>query len=160
MAAKVTNTQLSRLQKTHKTDRRTSGKSGVSRQAVHQLRKKSGGRPASTERKDRDAAIVAAYIAGETGSAIAERFGVSSSQAYRVINAANGKSKRAARKAVGKLGLSAPAKKTPGRKPGAKKAAKKTPGRKPGVKKASKKTPGRKPGPTKKTVTKKKRSRK
>jgi hypothetical protein len=145
---------MSRLQKFHRTDGRIGETLGVSRQAVHQLRKKLGVRTRQSDRKSRDAEIVAAYIAGETGIGIARRLGLSISQTYRVINAANGKAKRAARKAAGKSGIAAPAKKTPGRKPSAKKAAaKKKPGRKPGVKKAVKKTPGRKPG-VKKTAKK------
>jgi hypothetical protein len=147
MMSKVTKTQLSKLQKTHKTDMRIGEALGVSRQAVHQLRRKFGVGSVPADRKARDAEIVAAYIAGETGIAIAKRLGLSISQTYRVINAANGKKKRASKKSAGKSVRTA-AKKSVGRKPAAKKAARKTPGRKPA---AVKKTPGRKPAAAKKS---------
>jgi hypothetical protein len=120
MAVKVTKSRLSKLRRNLKTDARIGRELGVSRQSVHQLRKKMGISTAASERRERDAEIAAAYIAGETGIAIAKKFGVSVSQTYRIINAANGKAKR--KTAVKRAGAAgATAKKTAGRKPYAKK---------------------------------------
>jgi len=153
MVDKVTKGQLFKLQKTHKTDTRIAEALGVSRQSVHQLRKRLGVGAVSHEKPSRDAEIAAAYIAGETGIAIAKRFGMSISQTYRIINAANGKAKR--RTAAKRAGLPVP--KTLGRKPASEKAsAKKTAGKKKSVKKtAKKKTAGRRAAPAKKKAGKK-----
>jgi len=152
MVDKVTKGQLFKLQKTHKTDTRIAEALGVSRQSVHQLRKRLGVGAVSHEKPSRDAEIAEAYIAGETGIAIAKRFGMSISQTYRIINAANGKAKR--RTAAKRAGLPIP--KTLGRKPSAQKAAAAKPGKKKSVKKAAKKkTAGRRAAPAKKKVGKK-----
>lgn len=154
MSTKVTKTQLTKLQKSLKTDERIGEALGLTRQSVHQLRKKFGVAPSTGPgRSNRDAEIAAAYIGGETGISIARRLGLSISQTYRIINAANGKSKRAAKKTQKTAKpLGRPAKKTPGRKPGVKAApAKKSVGgRPPGKKSAAKKSSGRKPAPAKK----------
>jgi len=140
MVDKVTKGQLFKLQKTHKTDTRIAEALGVSRQSVHQLRKRLGLGAVSHEKPSRDAEIAAAYIAGETGIAIAKKFGMSISQTYRIINAANGKAKR--RTAAKRAGLPVP--KTLGRKPlaknakaSAKKSAKKSVKKKTATKKVS-----------------------
>jgi len=134
MADKVTKGRLFKLQKTHKTDTRIAEALGISRQSVHLLRKKLGIGAVSHEKPSRDAEIAAAYIAGETGIAIAKKFGMSISQTYRIINAANGKAKR--KTAAKRAGLPAP--KDLGRKPLAKKAAgKKAVKKKPAAKKAA-----------------------
>jgi hypothetical protein len=112
MMPKVTKGQLYKLQKTHKTDVRIGRELGVTRQAVNQLRKKLGVSAAKTEKPVRDADIAAAYIAGEPVTAIVKKFGLSSSQTYRIINAANGKAKRKA--AAKRAGLPVP--KTLGRR--------------------------------------------
>jgi len=157
MVDKVTKGQLFKLQKTHKTDTRIAEALGVSRQSVHQLRKRLGVGAVSHEKPSRDAEIAAAYIAGETGIAIAKRFGMSISQTYRIINAANGKAKR--RTAAKRAGLPIP--KTLGRKPSSEKAsAAKKPGKKKSTKKSFKKTAkkksvGRRAAPAKKKAGKK-----
>jgi len=145
MVKKVTKGQLSKLQKAHKTDSRIGSALGLSRQSVHQLRKKLGVRTASADKPSRDAEIAAAYIAGETGIAIAKKFGVSISQTYRIINAANGKAKRKA--AVKRLGPAAP--KASGKKASAKKST--------APKAISKKSPIKKKAATKKAVPAKKK---
>ncbi|MDR2693219.1 MAG: hypothetical protein LBB74_03280 [Chitinispirillales bacterium] len=147
MVPKVTKGQMYRLQKTLKTDERIGHELKISRQAVHQLRKKLGVAAASTEKPERDAEIAAAYIGGETGIAIAKKFGMSISQTYRIINAANGKGKRKA--AAKRAGLPAP--KELGRKASVKKAASKSAGKK----SVKKKTVTKKAAPAKKKVGKK-----
>ncbi|MDR2592835.1 MAG: hypothetical protein LBC59_08525 [Chitinispirillales bacterium] len=153
MVPKVTKGQLYRLQKTLKTDERIGQELKISRQAVHQLRKKLGVAAASTEKPERDAEIAAAYIAGETGIAIAKKFGMSISQTYRIINAANGKGKR--RAAAKRAGLPVP--KVLGRRASVKKSAAKPVGKKKSsAKKAVKKKLVTKKAPAKKKVSKKK----
>ena len=153
MVPKVTKGQLYRLQKTLKTDERIGQELKISRQAVHQLRKKLGVAAASTEKPERDAEIAAAYIAGETGIAIAKKFGMSISQTYRIINAANGKGKR--RAAAKRAGLPVP--KVLGRRASVKKSASKPVGKKKSsAKKAVKKKSVTKKAPAKKKVSKKK----
>jgi len=158
MMPKVTKGQLYKLQKTHKTDVRIGRELGVTRQAVNQLRKKLGVAAASNEKPERDADIAAAYIAGEPVTAIVKKFGLSSSQTYRIINAANGKAKRKA--AAKRAGLPVP--KTLGRRASVKTglAAKKAAAKKSTKKSVKKKTATKKRGaPAKKKVGKKRRSR-
>ncbi|GBU21109.1 hypothetical protein R80B4_00998 [Fibrobacteres bacterium R8-0-B4] len=143
MVPKVTKGQLCKLQKTLKTDERIGQELNMSRQAVHQLRKRLGVAAASTEKPERDAEIAEAYIAGETGIAIAKRFGMSISQTYRIINSANGKGKR--RAAARRAGLPVP--KELGRKASGKKKS--------SAKKAVKKTSAVKKAPAKKKIGKK-----
>jgi len=154
MVPKVTKGQLYKLQKTHKTDVRIGRELGVTRQAVNQLRKKLGIAAASNDKPERDADIAAAYIAGEPVTAIVKKFGLSSSQTYRIINAANGKAKRKA--AAKRAGLPAP--KALGRRASVKTglAAKKSSVKKSSVKKSvKKKTATKKRAPAKKKVGKK-----
>ena len=53
-----------------------------------------------TKNKERNAKIVKAYKSGASGTAIAKKFGLSISQAYRIINA--GKKKKVTKKKVAK----------------------------------------------------------
>ena len=129
--AKVSKNQFVKLQKKHVTDARVGEALGISRQAVHQLRKKLGVESAAFDHKDRNSAIAKDYAAGEPGTAIAKKFGLSITQTYRIINAVRSKAKKAVKKAVKKA---------------AKKAAKKV-----AVKKTAKKTT------VKKTAAKKKK---
>jgi hypothetical protein len=153
MVKKVTKGRLSKLKKTHKTDTRIGSALGLSRQSVHQLRKKLGVATALQEKPNRDAEIAAAYIGGETGTAIAKRFGMSISQTYRIINAANGKAKR--KSAAKRLGTAAP--KAAGKKASAKKStASKKAGK---ISPVKKKTAGRKAAPAKKKAGRKSKKR-
>jgi len=158
MMPKVTKGQLYKLQKTHKTDVRIGRELGVTRQAVNQLRKKLGVAAASNDKPERDADIAAAYIAGEPVTAIVKKFGLSSSQTYRIINAANGKAKRKA--AAKRAGLPVP--KTLGRRASVKTglAAKKSSVKKSAKKSAKKKTATKKRAAPAKKKAGKKRSKK
>ncbi|MCL2220280.1 MAG: hypothetical protein FWC23_09100 [Chitinispirillia bacterium] len=119
---KISKAQFVKLQKAHKTDAAIGEALGVTRQAVHQLRKKLGIASSVADTSNRNAAIGEAYAAGMSGTAIAKKFGLSISQAYRVINAAKDKSRRAVKKFAAKA--AAPAKKKAAKKKAAKKKKK------------------------------------
>ena len=119
---KMSKAQFVKLQKKHKTDAAIGEALGVTRQAVHQLRKKLGVESSAADNSGRNATIVQAYAAGMAGTAIAKKYGLSISQTYRVINAAKGKAKKAVKKSIAKAVKKATAKKAPAKK---KKAAKK-----------------------------------
>ena len=103
--AKISKTQLIKLQKSLKTDREIGAKFGITRQAVFQIRKKYGIASVIAKNAERNEKIVKAYKSGTSGTAIAKKFGLSISQAYRVINEGKGgkkKGKKAAKKKVAK----------------------------------------------------------
>jgi DNA-binding protein HU-beta len=124
----MSKTQFVKLQKKHKTDAAIGEALGVTRQAVHQLRKKLGVESSAADNSSRNAAINQAYASGLAGTAIAKKFGLSISQTYRVINATKIRAKKAAKKAAAKAAKKAVAKKTATKKTVAKKTtAKKAP---------------------------------
>lgn len=86
--AKVSKSQLIALQKKLTTDAAIGKKFGVTRQAIHQLRKKFGIDSSYAGNPDRNKKIAALYKKGTAGTAIAKKFGLSVSQAYRIINTA------------------------------------------------------------------------
>ena len=96
--AKITKSQLVALQKKLKRDAAIGAKFGITRQAVHQLRKKYGVDSVIAKNAERNDKITAAYQAGTTGTALAKKFKLSISQTYRVINELK-KSKKPAKKA-------------------------------------------------------------
>lgn len=127
--AKATKTQIISLQKKLKTDDKIGKHFGITRQAIHQLRKKYGIPSNIAKNKERNEKIVKAYKAGASGTAVAKKFKLSISQTYRIINADG---RVAPKKAVSKK---KPAKK----KVVKKKVAKKKVVRKKAVKKVAKK---------------------
>ena len=129
--ARITKAQLIRLQKKLKTDAKIGEQFGITRQAVHQLRKKYKIDSVIAKNAERNAKIVKAYKSGVSGTALAKKFKLSISQTYRIINEAKKGKKKAAKKA--KKVVKRAAKKKP-----AKKKAKKT------VKKKAKKKPAKK----------------
>ena len=82
---KLTKEKLLELQKTHTTDQAIGALFGISRQAVHQCRKKYH---VDTIEKhtDRNKEIVAMYKKGVKPENIMKKFGISISQIYRVLN--------------------------------------------------------------------------
>lgn len=90
--ARITKAELSRLQKTLKTDEAIGRKLGITRQAVHQWRKKYGVESRWDHNPERNKKMVSLYKAGKTGNEIADKFGLSLSQTYRLIG--KGKKKR------------------------------------------------------------------
>jgi len=98
---RVTKARLIKLQKELVTDSAIGEALGITRQAVHQWRKKWGVDSTSTDNSVRNVGIVEAYKAGEAGTAIAKKFKLSISQTYRVINMAKeeaGEVKKGAKK--------------------------------------------------------------
>jgi len=103
---RVSKARLIKLQKELVTDSAIGEELGITRQAVHQWRKKWGVGSSITDNSDRNAEMIEAYSAGETGTAIAKKFKLSISQTYRIINSARDKAKRAADKALRKAVIS------------------------------------------------------
>jgi len=100
--ARISKPQLIRLQKKLKTDAKIGEQFGVSRQAVHQLRKKYGIESVIAKNAERNEKIVKAYRAGTSGTAIAKKFRLSISQTYRVINESKKGKKKPAKKVAKK----------------------------------------------------------
>ncbi len=84
--AAITKTQLEKLQKKFVTDAAIGEQFEITRQAVHQLRKKFGLGSSLKDNPQRNLRIVKAYESGESGTAIAKKYKLSISQTYRIIN--------------------------------------------------------------------------
>jgi len=135
--ARITKAQLVRLQKKLKTDAKIGEQFKITRQAVHQLRKKYGIESVIAKNAERNEKIVKAYESGVSGTALAKKFKLSISQTYRIINESKKGRKKAAKK--GKKVVKKAKKVVKKAKKVVKKAAKKKP-----VKKAAKKMPAKK----------------
>ncbi|MFW5784869.1 MAG: helix-turn-helix domain-containing protein [Chitinispirillaceae bacterium] len=107
--AKISKSQLEKLQKKHQTDDAIGKLFGITRQAVHQLRQKYDIPAVQDKNESRNLDIIRLYNEGVTGTKIARRFNLSISQTYRVINEVKNakatkqggpKKKSAAKKAV------------------------------------------------------------
>jgi len=83
--AKISKQQLIKLQKTLKTDAAIGSEFGITRQAVHQLRRKYGIEANRAKNIERNKKILAAYKKGKSGLDIAKDIGLSVSQVYRII---------------------------------------------------------------------------
>jgi DNA invertase Pin-like site-specific DNA recombinase len=94
--ARISKNDLIRLQKTLKTDDSIGKKFGITRQAIHQMRKKYGIASNLAKNDERNNKIFVLYNKGSTGMAIAKKFGLSVSQTYRIIE--NAKAKKPAKK--------------------------------------------------------------
>ncbi|MCL2689432.1 MAG: hypothetical protein FWE57_06250 [Chitinispirillia bacterium] len=90
---RVTKAQFVKLQKKHRTDAAIGEEFGITRQAVHHIRKKYGIESSRANNPQRDAAIVKAYEAGKSGTAIAKEYKLSVSRTYNIIHASNGKTR-------------------------------------------------------------------
>jgi DNA invertase Pin-like site-specific DNA recombinase len=84
--ARISKAQLIKLQKKMKTDAAIGEQFGITRQAVHQLRKKYGIDSSIADNPIRNSKIVKMYQGGTSGTALAKKFDLSVSQTYRVIN--------------------------------------------------------------------------
>ena len=84
--AKISKTELIKLQRSLKIDAAIGKKFGITRQAIHQLRKKYGIPSNLAKNDERNAKILSLYKKGISGTAIAKKMGLSISQTYRVIN--------------------------------------------------------------------------
>lgn len=134
--ARISKAQLIKLQKKLKTDAAIGEQFGITRQAVHQLRKKYEIESSLADNPKRNADIVNAYAAGASGTALAKKYDLSISQTYRIINESKKKVKKASK---AKAAKKAPAKKAVAKKAAAKKkpVAKKGAAKKPAAKKAA-----------------------
>jgi hypothetical protein len=83
--ARITKVELLKLQKKLETDEAIGKNLGITRQAVHQWRKKYGIDSRWELNPDRNKKMSALYKTGKTGSEIAKKFGLSLSQTYRLI---------------------------------------------------------------------------
>jgi DNA invertase Pin-like site-specific DNA recombinase len=95
--ARISKTELIKLQKQLRTDAAIGEKFGITRQAVHQLRKKYGIDSSLAKNDERNEKIRELYEAGKSGNEIAKKLGLSVSQTYRIIN--SGTKKKGAKKA-------------------------------------------------------------
>lgn len=84
--SRISKSQLIKLQKKYQTDEAIGELFSITRQAVHQLRLRYGLEPVPDKNADRDGEIVKLYKEGIAGTKIAERYDLSVSQVYRVIN--------------------------------------------------------------------------
>ena len=84
--ARIGKAQLIKLQKKHTTDANIGALYGITRQAVHQLRKKYGIDSSIADNPQRNAKIAKLYITGTSGTDLAKKFDLSISQTYRIIN--------------------------------------------------------------------------
>ena len=83
--ASINKNQLLKLQKSLITDEAIGKKFGITRQAIHQLRKKYGIPSVLAKNEERNAKIQSLYKKGTSGIDIAKKMGLSVSQTYRVI---------------------------------------------------------------------------
>jgi len=89
--AKITKSQLVALQKKLKRDAAIGAKFGITRQAVHQLRKKYGIDSVIEKNPARNKEILSGYNAGKSVAALAKKYGLSISYTYRIISENKGK---------------------------------------------------------------------
>jgi len=97
--ARITKSELIKLQRRLKRDAAIGAEFGITRQAVHQLRRKYGIASVVESNPQRDKGILRMYREGKGVSAIARKTGLSVSYTYRIISEA-----RSARKPGKKSG--------------------------------------------------------
>jgi DNA invertase Pin-like site-specific DNA recombinase len=83
---RISKTELIKLQKSLQTDAAIGKKFGITRQAIHQLRKKYAIDSRYAKNDERNEKVIALYKKGVSGTAIAEKMDLSVSQTYRIIN--------------------------------------------------------------------------
>lgn len=96
--AKISKSQLIKLQKKLKTDAKIGEEFGITRQAVHQLRKKYDILSVIAKNDERNQKIVSAYHKGVSGIELAKKLKLSVSQTYRIINESKKSKKKASKK--------------------------------------------------------------
>ncbi|MBN2036250.1 MAG: hypothetical protein JW768_05870 [Chitinispirillaceae bacterium] len=95
--ARISKKELLSLQKKLKTDAKIGKKYGITRQAVHQLRKRYGIDSRTAANPARNKKIVSLRKGGKSTLAISKQFGLSLPQTYRIIKESGG-TKRGKRK--------------------------------------------------------------
>jgi DNA invertase Pin-like site-specific DNA recombinase len=83
--ARITKTDLSKLQKKFGTDAKIGEEFGITRQAVHQLRKKYGIESRTSSNPDRNKEMVDMRDNGQSVEAIAKKVKLSVPQTYRIL---------------------------------------------------------------------------
>ncbi|MBN2036007.1 MAG: hypothetical protein JW768_04625 [Chitinispirillaceae bacterium] len=96
--ARISKSELIKLQKKYVTDEAIGNKVGITRQAIHQLRGKYGIKSSISDNPKRNARIIAAYKRGAVGPALAKKFGLSVSQIYVVLHQGKAIKKKARKK--------------------------------------------------------------
>jgi DNA-binding NarL/FixJ family response regulator len=96
--AQITKSELIKLQRKLKRDAAIGAEYGITRQAVHQLRRKYGIPSVVESNPQRDRNILKLHRAGKSVSVIAEKTGLSVSYTYRIISEARS-AKKSGRKA-------------------------------------------------------------
>jgi len=98
--ARITKADLLKLQKKLGTDAKIGEEFGVTRQAVHQLRKKYGIESRTASNPDRNQEMVSLHEAGQSVEVIAKKVKLSIPQTYRILKETSGEksSKKKAKK--------------------------------------------------------------
>lgn len=96
--ARISKGQLIKLQKKFKTDASIGDQFGITRQAVHQLRKKYGIDSSLVHNAERNAEIITLYQTGSSGTSLAKKFKLSVSQTYRIINETKKEKKKSSKR--------------------------------------------------------------
>jgi hypothetical protein len=89
--ARLSKSQLEKLQKKLITDDAIGKLFGITRQAVHQLRIKYQIAPIDNKHSERNEDILKQYNQGISGTKLSKKFKLSISQTYRIINELQGK---------------------------------------------------------------------
>ena len=92
--ARIGKQELIKLQKKVRRDQAIGDMFGITRQAVHQLRKKYGIKSVTAENPGRNKEIRGLYKGGKTVAAIAKKTGLSISYTYRIISGSKAKKKK------------------------------------------------------------------
>lgn len=139
--ARITKLELIKLQKKFNTDARIGEEFGITRQAVHQLRKKYDIESRTAGNPDRNQEMVSLRTNGRSVEAIAKKFKLSIPQTYRILKENSGKKsvkKKVVTPKIAPKKTKAVAKKVTAPKKAIKKVVKKV------VKKTAKKKPSKK----------------
>jgi DNA invertase Pin-like site-specific DNA recombinase len=91
---KISKDELVKLQKKLKTDAAIGKKYGVTRQSIHQLRKKFKIESSFANNSTRNTRIISLYKKGISVKALTKKFELSIAQVYRVINKAGALKKK------------------------------------------------------------------
>jgi Mor family transcriptional regulator len=91
--AKITKSQLIKLQQKYKQDATIGAQFGITRQAVHQLRKKFGIDSLIESNPKRNKEIISMYNGGKAVATIAKKFDLSISYTYRILSETKSKKK-------------------------------------------------------------------
>jgi DNA invertase Pin-like site-specific DNA recombinase len=83
--ARISKQELIRLQKKFKTDARIGEEFGITRQAVHQLRKKYGIESRTAGNPERNKEMVSMRDSGSSVETIAKKYKLSIPQTYRIL---------------------------------------------------------------------------